>query len=97
MNLESIKNIVHKNVYDHLINRGIEILRPSQTKSIEAGLLEGKNLLVCTPTASGKTLIAELVMLNSIYNYNDDDNVCSLPFSSTYFIELIAVTGHSFI
>ena len=69
MNLESIKNIVHKNVYDHLINRGIEILRPSQTKSIEAGLLEGKNLLVCTPTASGKTLIAELVMLNSIYNY----------------------------
>jgi len=31
-------------------------------------LLEGKNLLVCTPTASGKTLIAELAMLNAILN-----------------------------
>ncbi|TAL58059.1 MAG: DEAD/DEAH box helicase, partial [Nanoarchaeota archaeon] len=32
----------------------------------DAGLLEGKSLLVCTPTSSGKTLIAELAMLKSI-------------------------------
>ncbi|MBI5390631.1 DEAD/DEAH box helicase [Candidatus Woesearchaeota archaeon] len=41
-------------------------LRPAQEKAIAAGLLDGKNLLVCTPTASGKTLIAELAMLKSI-------------------------------
>ncbi|NTV23457.1 MAG: DEAD/DEAH box helicase [Nanoarchaeota archaeon] len=45
----------------------IQHLRPAQEKSIDAGLLEGKNLLVCTPTASGKTLIAELSMLSAIY------------------------------
>lgn len=42
-------------------------LRPAQSKALEAGLLEGKNLLVCTPTGSGKTLVAELAAMNSIY------------------------------
>jgi helicase len=41
-------------------------LRPSQAKAIEAGLLKRENLLVCTPTASGKTLIAELAMMKGI-------------------------------
>lgn len=41
-------------------------LRPSQKKSIDSGLLEGKNLLVCTPTASGKTLIAEIAAIKNI-------------------------------
>jgi helicase len=35
-------------------------LRPSQQKALDAGLLDGKSLLVATPTASGKTLIAIL-------------------------------------
>ena len=55
-------------VLDSLKNQGITELRPAQTKALKAGLLEGKNLLVCTPTASGKTLIAELAMLNAILN-----------------------------
>jgi helicase len=38
-------------------------LRPSQAKAVEAGLLTGENLLVATPTASGKTLIAILAFL----------------------------------
>jgi len=41
-------------------------LRRAQQKALNAGLLDGKNILVCTPTASGKTLIAELAMINSI-------------------------------
>lgn len=40
--------------------QGITAFRPAQQKAIDAGLLDGKNLLVCTPTASGKTLIAEM-------------------------------------
>lgn len=67
MRLFDIKNKIHENLYEKLI-KDISSLRISQKKSINAGLLENKNLLVCTPTASGKTLIAEIAMLNSIYN-----------------------------
>jgi len=41
-------------------------LRPAQEKAINAGLFSGKNLLVCTPTASGKTLIAEMAAAKNI-------------------------------
>ncbi len=44
----------------------IKEFRPAQKKAIESGLFEGKNLLVCTPTASGKTLIAEMAAGKSI-------------------------------
>lgn len=66
--LESIKDSIPEQLYDVLHKEGIETLRPSQSKSIDAGLLEHKSLLVCTPTASGKTLVAELAMLNAILN-----------------------------
>ena len=49
-----------------LEKQDIKELRPAQEKSVKAGLLEGKNLLVCTPTASGKTLVAELAAIKSI-------------------------------
>ena len=45
---------------------GIETLRPSQEKALTAGLLDGKSLLICTPTASGKTLIAEMAAMKTI-------------------------------
>ncbi len=67
MKLLDIKNEIHPKLYEKLESKITE-LRPSQEKSIKAGLFENKNLLVCTPTASGKTLIAELASLNSIYN-----------------------------
>ncbi len=37
-------------------------LTPVQQKSIQAGLLDNKSLLVCAPTASGKTLIATMAI-----------------------------------
>ena len=40
--------------------------RPSQEKAIKSGLLEGKNMLVCSPTASGKTFVAELAGIKRI-------------------------------
>lgn len=65
MKLDDIKDKIPKNLYNSLLP-DIEEFRPSQEKSIKSGLLERKNLLVCTPTASGKTLIAELAMVKSI-------------------------------
>lgn len=67
MKLINVKEKIHPKIYEKLDSR-IKEFRPSQIKSIKSGLLEGKNLLVCTPTASGKTLIAELAMLNCVYS-----------------------------
>jgi len=54
-----------KDLADTLLKEFSEF-RPCQEKAIESGLLEGKNLLVCTPTASGKTIIGEIAMVKSI-------------------------------
>ncbi len=43
-------------------------LYPPQEEAIKAGALDGKNLVLSVPTASGKTLVAELVALNHILN-----------------------------
>jgi helicase len=53
----------HKQILEEA---GITELRPAQRKALDAGLLEGKNMLVCTPTASGKTLIAEMAAINGL-------------------------------
>ena len=43
-------------------------LTPIQEKAIHAGLLNNKSLLICAPTASGKTLIATMGICNIIGN-----------------------------
>ena len=45
---------------------GITELYPPQAACVEQGLLDGRNLLVAIPTASGKTLVAELAMHRAI-------------------------------
>ncbi|MEM3402443.1 MAG: DEAD/DEAH box helicase, partial [Candidatus Hadarchaeales archaeon] len=45
---------------------GITKLYPPQEEAIKKGALEGKNMVLAIPTASGKTLVAELCMLRSI-------------------------------
>mgnify|MGYP003992436239 CR=1 FL=1 len=56
------------NLSEELVSRlgHIKELRPSQKKAISAGLLDGKSVVVCTPTASGKTFIAELASIRAI-------------------------------
>lgn len=49
-----------------LLLSGITQLNPPQRASIEAGLLDGRNIVVASPTASGKTLIAELAFLKCV-------------------------------
>lgn len=41
-------------------------LTPIQKKAIDTGLLKNKSLLVCAPTASGKTLIATMSIVNNL-------------------------------
>ncbi|MBI1935901.1 DEAD/DEAH box helicase [Candidatus Woesearchaeota archaeon] len=65
MELKSIEKEIPKELFG-ILEKEITQLRPAQEKSVNKGLLEGKNLLVCTPTASGKTLIAELAAMKAI-------------------------------
>jgi helicase len=55
---ESVKQV--------LLSSGISELYPPQQEAVLAGALDGKNLVLASPTASGKTLIAELCALKHV-------------------------------
>ncbi len=49
-----------------LEGEGLDQLYPPQEHAIGEGVLDGKNLVLASPTASGKTLIAELCILKHV-------------------------------
>ncbi|WP_262179327.1 ATP-dependent DNA helicase [Haloarcula laminariae] len=51
---------------EHLRAGGIEQLYPPQAEAVERGVTEGENIVAAIPTASGKTLVAELAMLSAV-------------------------------
>ncbi|MDH3192078.1 MAG: DEAD/DEAH box helicase [Nitrosopumilus sp.] len=53
-----------KPAIDFLLAEGFVNLYPPQADCVKAGLLDGQNILVSAPTASGKTLIAILAMIS---------------------------------
>ena len=55
---ESVKQVI--------ISSGITELYPPQEEAVRAGALEEKNLVLASPTASGKTLVAELCALKHV-------------------------------
>lgn len=57
-------------VKELIIKSGIVELYPPQEEAIKAGALEGKNLVLASPTASGKTLVAEFCALKHILERN---------------------------
>ncbi|MEM4267202.1 MAG: DEAD/DEAH box helicase [Candidatus Woesearchaeota archaeon] len=67
MRINDIKSLIHPKLFQALATE-ISELRPAQEKAIKKGLTSGNNLLVCTPTASGKTLIGEIAAMQSVYN-----------------------------
>ena len=59
---------LQKSYIDFLNSLGFKVLYPPQQECITQGVLDHKNFLVSTPTASGKTLVAMLTSLNYLYN-----------------------------
>jgi helicase len=59
---ETVKNLT--------IRSGIAELYPPQEEAIKAGALDGRNLVLASPTASGKTLVAEFCALKHILKQN---------------------------
>ena len=55
-----------RKVFSLLTSLGYQSLYPPQEQSISKGVLEGKSLLITTPTASGKTLIALMAAIQVI-------------------------------
>ena len=45
-----------------------ESLTDVQQKALEAGVAVGQSLVVCAPTSSGKTLVGEIAVLQSLHN-----------------------------
>ncbi len=62
MNIEKLDLL--KPAIDFLLSEGFSKLYPPQEDCIDAGLLDGKSILVSAPTASGKTLTAIISMIN---------------------------------
>ncbi|RLI20317.1 extensin, partial [Candidatus Bathyarchaeota archaeon] len=57
-------------VKEVIIRSGIIELYPPQEEAVKFGALEGRNLVSASPTASGKTLVAELCALKHILEKN---------------------------
>ncbi|WP_457742834.1 ATP-dependent DNA helicase [Thermococcus sp.] len=47
-------------------SRGIKELYPPQVEALKSGVLKGRNLVLAIPTASGKTLVSEIVMVDKL-------------------------------
>ncbi|MFO8016154.1 MAG: DEAD/DEAH box helicase [Candidatus Woesearchaeota archaeon] len=65
MHIRDIKNKLPESLYKEL-SSSVKELRPCQEKAIKSGLLDSRNVLVCSPTASGKTLVAEMACMQAI-------------------------------
>jgi len=57
-------------VKELVIKSGIVELYPPQEEAVKSGVLEGKNLVLASPTASGKTLLAEFCALKHVLERN---------------------------
>ena len=66
MHLHQLKRDLNPKFYEILEKQSLDELRPCQAKALGKGLLKGKSLLVCSPTGSGKTLVAELAAVSTI-------------------------------
>ncbi|MFH0832439.1 MAG: DEAD/DEAH box helicase [Candidatus Aenigmatarchaeota archaeon] len=51
-----------------ILKNEVKEFNPPQKMALKNGLLDGKNLVIASPTASGKTMIAEIAMLNNFSN-----------------------------
>lgn len=65
-----LKTATGPGVNDYLLNQlnswGIESLTDIQQKAISSGVANGKSMIVCAPTSSGKTLVGEIAVLSKL-------------------------------
>ncbi len=74
----SIPDFINENLREKLKKNGIEKIYLHQKEALTK-LNEGENIVVTTPTGSGKTLIYNLFVLNEIYKNNDFKGLYIFP------------------
>jgi helicase len=57
---------IPKQLKNSYLEKGLTTLYPPQAACIERGLLDGENMLISIPTASGKTILAEMAIHKSV-------------------------------
>lgn len=62
--------LLPESVKETMIKSGIIELFPPQEEALKTGVLDGGNLVLASPTASGKTLVAELCALKHVLEKN---------------------------
>jgi len=62
ISIESLPKIIR----DGIREKGIVSFTPPQIEALRSGVLDGINVVVSAPTASGKTLIGELALINAV-------------------------------
>lgn len=79
-------------------NSKYQALTPVQEKAVKAGLLEKKSLLVCAPTASGKTFIATMAVCSQLCSqlYNQPEESGMPGYKAVYLVPLKALAGEKF-
>jgi len=77
-------------VKEYLQGEGIESLYPPQAAAVEAGVTRGNSLVASVPTASGKTLVAQLAMLSAI---TDAQGNPDRPKKALYIVPLRALAS----
>ena len=66
MKLTEAGSRLPKELLESAAMRGVTSLTPPQELAIKNGLLDGRNLVVASPTASGKTFIAEMAIAGCV-------------------------------
>jgi len=61
-----LRGAIPNEMLETLEQRGIKSLTPPQEMALKRGLLKGSNIVVASPTASGKTFIAEMAIANCV-------------------------------
>ena len=63
-------DLLHKNIQQWIYKNGWEELRPAQVESIKEIRQTSNNLIICSPTASGKTEAAMLPLISELLEKN---------------------------
>lgn len=66
MQIGELKGSVPNELLESAIERGLKEFTPPQELAFKAGLTSGANLVISSPTASGKTLIAEIAIIKAV-------------------------------
>ena len=66
-------NLLHKNIQRWIYKNGWEELRPAQVEAIKEIRQTSNNLIICSPTASGKTEAAMLPLISELLEKNISD------------------------